>query len=337
MAGAMNLDQAQARAITALGTGQAAIYAEGADRPYLVKIGQAKGAGSRTTARPTDAQLRLALVSGNAFDEAIYQPRLGCERCGLWKSNPARCATIRDTALTAQANTGFVEAYRRYSLSLAEEPARAVDGYPDLLQQVKQLGRPGDGQELRDMTLCAVIHRSAEEVEQQGQRYDMPYDALADMHGALLALLTPIVKNFQNDQAALATLHQHVETKARGYGQLMRKLTEQPTGPFAGCIFCESRCRYGFDLAPLAADTTLQRDVVDAIERIQDDALMWARLAAISRAAAARAITLSDPRQSHAAALCFACQAGAALKFSGDSQRKLAKNTRDTLAKTQGT
>ncbi len=187
------------------------------------------------------------------------------------------------------------------------------------------------------MTLCALIHRSAEEVEQQGQRYDMPYDALADMHGALLALLTPIVKNFQNDQAALATLHQHVETKARGYGQLMRKLTEQPTGPFAGCIFCESRCRYGFDLAPLAADTTLQRDVVDAIERIQDDALMWARLAAISRAAAARAITLSDPRQSHAAALCFACQAGAALKFSGDSQRKLAKNTRDTLAKTQGT
>jgi hypothetical protein len=336
MAGAMNLDQAQARAITALGTGHAAIYAEGADRPYLVKIGQAKGAGGRAAARPADAQLRLTLVSSNTFDDAIYKPRPGCERCGLWKSHPARCATIRDTALAAQAHAGFAEAYRRYTLSLAEEPARAVQGYPDLLQQLKQLARPGDEQELRDVALCDLIHRSAEEVEQQGQHYGIPYDALADMHHALLAVLTPVVKNFQNDQAALAILHQHVETKAHSYGQLMRKLTEQPNGPFAGCIFCEARCRYGFDLAPLAADTSLQRDVLGAIERIQDDTQMWARLAEISRAAAARAITVSDARQNQAAALCFACQAGAALKFSGDSQRKLAKNTRDTLAKMKG-
>jgi Helicase HerA, central domain len=336
MAGAMNLDQAQTRAITALGTGQAAIYAEGADRPYLVKIDQAKGAGGRATAKPADAQLRLALISGNIFDDEIYKPRPGCERCGLWKSNPARCATIRDVALTAQANPGFAEVSRRYTLSLAEQPARAVHGYPDLLQQLKQLGRPGDEQELRDMALCALIHRSAEQVEQQGQHYSIPYDALANMHAALLAVLTPVVKNFQNDQAALTTLHQHVEPKARDYGQLMRKLTEQSTGPFAGCIFCDSRCRYGFDLAPLAADTMLRRDVVDAIERIQDDTQMWARLADISRAAAARAITVSDPRLTLASALCFACQAGAALKFSGESQRKLAKHTRDTLAATKG-
>jgi hypothetical protein len=336
MAGAMNLDQAQTRAITTLGTGQAAIYAEGADRPYLVKIGQAKGAGGRATARPADPQLRLALISGQSFGDEIYKPRPGCERCGLWKSDSARCATIRDVALLAQSNAGFVEAYRRYTLSLAEEPARAVHGYPDLLQQVKQLGRPSDEQELRDLALCALVHRSAEQVEQQGQRYGIPYDELADMHGALLAVLAPVVKNFQNDQAALATLHQHVEPKARGYGQLMRKLTEQATGPFAGCIFCESRCRYGYDLAPLATETALQRDVLDAIERIQDNTLMWARLAEVSRAAAARAISVSDPGQRHAAALCFACQAGAALKFSAESQRKLAKNTRETLAAAKG-
>jgi hypothetical protein len=336
MAGAMNLDEAQARAVTSLRTGQAAVYAEGSDRPYLVKIGQAKGVGGRAAQAPTDAQVRQAMTAAHAFDAAIYQPRPGCERCGLWKSDPAHCATIRNLALTVQESQGFGEAYRRYILSLAEEPARVVQGYPDVLQQIKQAVRLADDRELRDVALCALVHRSAVQVEQQGEYYSAMYPALAESHALLLSALAPIVKNFRNDQDALAGLSQHAEPKAQAYGRSMAVLTQQPTGPFAGCIFCQAKCRFGFDMAPLARDEALQRDVLSAIENIQHDGLMWARLADIRRQAAGRALGANDRQRATAAAVCFAAQVGAALKFSGDSQRKLAKNIRDRLAAAKG-
>lgn len=337
MAGAMNLDEAQQRAVAALRTGQAVVYTEGADRPYLVQIGQAKGAGGRVAGPPTDAQVRQAMSAANAFDDAIYQPRPGCERCGLWKSQPARCATIRSLALTVQSSHGFIATYRRYALSLAEEPVRAVHGYPEVLQQIKQIVRPADEQELRDIAVCALVHCSAEQIEQQGAHYAMQYPDIAGAHAMLLSVLVPVARNFQNDHAALASLRQHTEPKARALGQRMIALTTQATGPFAGCVFCQARCRYGFELAPLARDAALQRDVLDALRTTPDEEQMWARIAQICQEAASLALDVGAPQPALAAALCFAAQVGAELKFSSESQRKLAKKVRGKIAAAKGT
>jgi hypothetical protein len=272
------------------------------------------------------------MLAANAFDDAIYQPRPGCERCGLWKSQPARCATIRNLALTVQSSPQFMATYRRYALSLAEEPARAVHGYPEVLQQIKQSVRPADEQELHDIAVCALVHCSAEQIEQQGAHYAMPYPDVAETHAMLLSVLVPVARNFQNDQAALASLRQHAEPKARALGQRMIMLTAQTTGPFAGCVFCQARCRYGFELAPLARDAALQRDVLDALQTIPDDEQMWTRIAQICREAARLALDVGESSPAQAAALCFAAQVGPALKFSSDSQRKLARNVRDAFA-----
>ncbi|MBA3944185.1 MAG: ATP-binding protein [Herpetosiphonaceae bacterium] len=332
MAGAMNLSDAQKQAVTTLLTGQAVVFAEGADRPYLVQIERAKGSGGWAATKPNDAEVRQAMIDLGAFDDEIYKPRPGCERCGLWKRDPVRCATIRHLALTVQEQPVFTEAFRRYTLSLSQDGERAVLGYRDLLQPLRQAVQPGDDQEEREVALCAVVHRSATDMERLGEYYDLPYGTLVELHtGKLLPVLALVTKNFSNDQAAVVQLTQHVAPKAKEYGQALDMATARRDGPFASCIFCRQRCRYGWDLAPLAQNGRLQRDIIQAIETIADAQQMWAKVAEISQHAANRALVGTTPQPVAAAALCFAAQTSAALGFADDTQRKMTGQVRDAL------
>jgi hypothetical protein len=336
MAGAMNLGEAQARAISALPTGRAAVYAEGADRPYLLRIAAAKGAAAPSARPPTDMEVRKVMLDQHAFDDHVYKPRPGCERCGLWKSNPGRCALIRDLAQTVGETPIYLETYRRYVLSLSEEPAQAVRSYPALAQAVKRAIQPADLEEQREVTLCAVVHSSAEQMEQYGSGYAMPYDALGAVHDTLLAAFAPVVRNFQNDLALLASIEQHIAPAAQRFGELMRKLTARQSGPFAGCVFCQAKCRFGLELRPVARDPVFQEDVTYAIGHSPDAAAMGEELAGIALKAGAVAIETGDPRLAYAAAICFTAQAGAAFAYREESQRKLVRMVRETLATRQG-
>lgn len=331
MAGAMNLDELQERAIVALGDGEAAVFAKGADRPYLLRIERMKGQGGLAATSLPDNALRGWMAQLEAFDPAIYRPRPGCEHCRLWQSDPRRCATVRDLALTTVDRQPFQEATRRYVRALADTPAEAVDGFQPVLLQVRQAIRPGDDRELREVTLCALVHAAGNQLDALGIAAEIPYPALEELHKALLVVLAPVAQVFRNDQATLAELSVKVAGLAQHYGEQLRVATARPVGPYPGCAFCRQRCAYGHDLAPLARDPALQREVLRAIEQSEDDDLLWRHLAVLSRDAARRAAGGSTGVAPIPAALCFAAQVGPALGFGAETQLKLTRNIHKVL------
>jgi DNA helicase HerA-like ATPase len=325
MGGAMNLDEGQERAVTSLAIGRGVIYAEGADRPYLVRVDRTKGPD---LARPSDATVRGKMVRLGAFDERTYRPRPGCEYCGLWLHDPRRCASVRDLAVTVQEQSNAREVYRRYLRACAEAPAQAISGYAQVVQTIRQSANPADDRELRDVTLCSLIHAACEQVDALGTASAIPYPALRSLHEALLQTAATVATGFRNDRDVLEQLQREAHPHASSYGDMLRAATARPVGPYAGCLFCRSRCHYGADVAPLARDPLLQRDVLRTIDQIADDDMIWVRLRAICDEAAERAIGQRSP----AATICFAAQVGEALGFGRETQRKLVKNISDAVS-----
>lgn len=324
MGGAMNLDESQERAVASLAIGQGVVYAEGADRPYRVQIDRMKGP---ELVRPSDGDVRGAMLQLNVFDEQTYRPRPGCERCGLWQRDPRRCAAVRDMARLVQDQPGAREVYRRYLRACADAPSLVVQGYAPVAQLVRQSVNSADEQELRDIAFCTLIHSASEQVDALGGAAALPYPTLRSLHEAMLTAVAPVAAGFRNDRAALDQLQRSVDASARAYGDVLRAATARTHGPYAGCVSCKSRCHYGPDIAPLARDPVLRRDALRAIDHAGADDTLWLRLSAVCGEAAERAVGQRTP----AAVICFAVQIGEALGFASVTKRKLARNISDIV------
>jgi len=328
MGGAMNLDEAQSRCVTALRTGQAAVYAEGADRPFLVAVPDFKGRAIK--ARVKDAQVRQAMVS--VVGASIYDPWRGLGRflsaLGPAAGNP-RDSRLHDLALEVIAHAEFPERFRRYILSLLEDPRQAVYGLIELFQLVRQLKlRP---EEEKAVLLRVLLAGLNELFEDRGRQYGWYYNVVQALRDDLAAALADVVARYDNQQAVLDALAAEAATRLARFNTSYRQQCARNVGPFAGCIHCAARCFYRYDVAPLVADKALQREFTAIIQNVKDDQEMWQRLADVGRQVAERTLADASPDALRNVAMCYTAQMGPALGFSAASQRKLAKNVRDVF------
>lgn len=329
MAGAMNLNEAQSRHVTTLRTGVASAFAEGCDRPYLVEIFNFKG--QRVKGRASDAQVRQSIAA--QFGTALYEPLPDYFRYfPLSVGQPPRPdSVLRDYALAVTEHHDFDETFNRYFLSLLEEPDLAVLGYFELdkfvHRAVGNLKHPYDRLTVQYVLLYAV-HRL---LDQRGQQRRWLYNVTATLRHQLSDVLVDIARNYQNQQAVLDHLRAQHRPALESFRQGYIQQTTQDVGPFIGCVFCQARCRYRWEVAPLVRDAGLERNFLDAICKPQNDSNMWNALADICREVAHRAISVNAPKANSDIALCFATQMGAVQRFTVATQAKLIRNLYHTL------
>jgi hypothetical protein len=343
MGGAMNLDDAQKRYVTTLRTGQAVVYAEGADKPYLIEVYNFKG--THVKGRVKDQQVRGAMqpfCSRPLYDplpdysqylHALRSGRsrvpLGCEP-GLGADRPS--SEVRDMALAVINHSEFHERFARYFLSLIEEPRQAVYGYHDLAKLAEQVVKPKPDQE-KPVALYVMLHALTDLLADRGRRYGWFYNSVQTLQRDLAAILCDIAWNFENQQTVLDGLVARHTAGLHKFSQAYKQLCAKAPIPYAGCAFCTSQCLYRYEVAPLVTDKALTRDFVGAIRSTQDDAEMWRNLAQVCRDAAGRTVHVGALREAplHGVALCFASQMGPAQGFNRFSQIKLVKNVKSLL------
>lgn len=280
MAGAMNLDEAQVRIVTALPLGRAVVYAEGADRPYLTQIPRAKGEASRTELRVRNDAIRAAMLRAGRFPDEIYQPRTGCSACRLWQREPRRCAYIREIAVQASKQSGFDEAYRRHVLTMIDEPELALTGHAELVDFLRRVHHLAE-HDMRDVALCSLVHSSAAYVLRVGAYYAPTYDMLVELQDALMGVHKRAARNYGEANSTADALQQSVTEHARRLGSCWAKLTAREVGPHNLCSSCNVRCHYGLHVGIIAQDATLKADLtskmqasVRAEERYKNTAMM---------------------------------------------------------------
>jgi hypothetical protein len=328
MGGAMNLDEAQERYVTTLPTGQAAVYAEGADRPYLIEIYNFKG--TNVKGRVKDKQVRGAMqqfCSQPLYDLLPgYSQHIQAHQPGDGRPD----SEVRDMAIAVINHSEFAERFSRYFLSLIEEPRQAVYGYHDLAKLTEQVVKPKPDQE-KLVALYVMVQALTNLLEDRGRRYGWFYNTVETLRHDVAAILCDIVRSFENRQEVLDALVARHATGLQAFSQAYGQLCARAPVPYAGCAFCQAKCLYRYEVARLVKDKALERDFVGTIQNTSDDQEMWVRLAQVCQEAARRAIQVENDPAIKAVALCYAAQMGPQLNFSSASQRKMVKSVQNVL------
>jgi hypothetical protein len=329
MGGAMNLTEAQKREVTALRTGQAVVYAEGADRPYLLKIPMHQGKqDNKTRVKDSYIQQQMsALVAGKLYDPvpdwSLYlSPDL------------ARDSEVRDMALQIISHAEFAERFNHYFLGLVVDPDQSVKQYWKTIRHFQRQRFPRlkeDGARETAVATAVMIYATHRLFQQRGAQYAFTYDVSENLRRTLLAVLADIAR-----QAGSGKLDE-LAAKHRPALQKFQKMYHhwwqlKGPGPFAGCVACRAKCLYRYEVYPLTRDQALERNFVKAIKDTASDEVMWQKLAQVVLDVARRLLPEGLNNAHKDAAVCYTAQMGIVLEFSRDSQIKLTQNVSKALA-----
>lgn len=328
MGGAMNLTEAQERQVTALHTGQAVVYAEGADRPYLLKIPRHQGKQDNKT-RVKDSTIKnqmSALMAGKFYDPvpdwSNYLP-----------SDLARDSEIRDMALAIVSHPEFGERFNRYFLGLVIDSDQAVKQYWPVLRHFQRQQFPRLKEDIERETAVAIaimIYATHQHFQKRGAQYNFTYDVSENLRQTLLAVLADVAQHA--DQGKLGELAARHRSALQKFQKMYQHWWQvNGPGPFAGCITCRAKCLYRYEVSPLTRDQALERNFVKAIQETTSDAVMWQKLSQVTLDAARRVIHKGLAGAQRDTAICYTAQMGTTLEFSRDSQVKLAQNVARTL------
>ena len=326
LAATMNMDEAQSRFLTTLRAGQAAVFAEGADHPYLVAMEDFK---ARLAGRVADADVRAAMAAvcagpvydpvpdfGAHFPAALVQA-LAQQGIGL----PA----VRNRAVQVLEHPDFGGSFDRYVLAIVEQPQQGVRGFAWLRRLARQLWV--DEAALRPVLLYAVLAAVEDHAMRRGQQYRWAYHRVGNAYAPLRRALAQVARDFPyaapdaQVPALLDQLWAAVEADLRAFQAAYAKLTEAHA-PYAGCSVCATRCRYRFEAAHAAARPDLREEFehVFAATGAAAPQALWPRLAEHCRAGAFQVVGLAKTDVPPDAVLCYALHAAREQRLSAATE-----------------
>ncbi len=307
----MNLTEEQLRAVTTFARGQAAVYAEGNDHPFLVEV----------------VAFKQTAVKGHLNDDAVRTIMQNhCQR-------PVFDSSIHDDAVRVMAQADFREAFARYVYSLLAAPEMAINGYPEWKQQIRRAVNIKESSPAEQMLARCVMTLAIEAwFADKGRRYNWLYNVTDTMRQQIEAIVLQVIAEIANDAKAVKKLNDALMPRIAQFQRSYREQCRKVPTPFVGCEACKAKCLYRYDIEPLADDAANQREFNDAIQNAKDDNDLWNRVTTHALEIGERLVHTGNAKDSHHAALCYVTQMGARLSFSHTSQRKIVKNVNTILA-----
>ncbi len=300
LAGAMAMNERQARAVATLPLGRAVMFSEGDDAPLLVQVPLAK---SGAEAQIAGSQLRQAWQGFRDRHDltGVYHTYPSCKDY-CQPVNP-RCSDARRLAEDPNVETAF--AATLLTLVAAGQQEESVDLSVLLSERIHPLlrnlrARTGGHAKDTTETRCAITHALHNYITQVGARYSWDYPSAE----RLKALVLPYLLAAALDQPTSGDGDLHA------FCQAYTDLCELNYDPFYGCDqVCPGgsesgsrRCLYRYSVEPITLSNHF-----DEAYRSQD----WDPdgLVRLARRYANRVLQLDDGTDSfRSAALCFLIQ-----------------------------
>lgn len=300
LAGAMAMDERQARAVATLPLGRAVMFSEGDDAPLLVQVPLAKfGADSQ--------------IAGSRLKQGWQEFRDSNELAGVYHTYPScgdhcqpintRCNDARRLAEHPTVEMAFAATI--LTLVAADQQEESVDLAILLSERIQPLirslhARAGGHAKDPNETRCAVTHTLHNYITQMGARYSWDYPSAERLKALILPSL--LAAALDRPMSEAGDLH----TFCRAYTDLC----ELNFDPFYGCAHvCPGgpeggprQCLYRYSVEPI----TLSDHFGEAYQSRQWDPKGLVHLA---RRYANRVLQLDDGTDVfRSAALCFLIQ-----------------------------
>jgi hypothetical protein len=326
MGGAMNLDARQKRYVSTLACGIAAVYAEGADKPYLLQIPDYKGhvlknaAVGTTTPRLSDADIKRLMDTRFYHNfPGIFLPFDGCAQCQTYAKDEATLSLAQSIIRYEE----FEASFSRFFLSIIEQPSALMQGYSDVLLSIRHFANAKDANEERKLAYCAILCAVEQSLDTRGKLYDWAYSEQTTLEHLMHDIATKVVLGFkttntQNIEAQIAPSVQQFQSK-------YRTLCQRARGPFVACTLCKNVCLYRYDVSRLLKYPMLNERFAQEFTGEDTDEIV-SKSGFFCVYVAQQLILHPETNLLQQLGLCYAAQKGAQDRFSFSEQIELGKH-----------
>jgi len=150
----------------------------------------------------------------------------------------------------------------------------------------------------------------------------------------LAEILADIVMKYQNKEDQLSQLFTMHQSRLQSFVAAYRDRTDfkKRPGPFIGCVACEVRCLYRWDVAVLInKDRSLERKLVQSMNNAPNDSAMWKQMNLVSQMASDRLVAGLGEKPRADVSICFLAQMTAKLNLSASNQSKASQSLKTLL------
>ncbi len=214
LAGAMLMDERQARAIGALDPGDAAVFNEGADAPLLVRVPKVKDLPGK--APPNDDQVRARMVK----TIGPVDPPYAGELAEIDWSEPSAQAG-RDLARHVTEDPYFRRDFVRLVISITEDDDALERLLPALFDRANAARRPNVDEKV--LQRCLLTYATAWFAARRGRQAGRSYSETAELESALRQVLFAKLAG-NNPKRSLSS-----------FRDVTQRFHRRAFPPFAGC------------------------------------------------------------------------------------------------------
>ncbi len=316
MASAMNITEDQKRRIASLGCGEAAVYAEGADRPYLVKVPGYKGKFAKAMLSEKELKDHMYGAFFQQFPELFYRYQ-GCDPCTSKKP----CESIRGMVRKSIQDDDFEREFCRFFLGAISNKAIILDTCKELERAILGKARFSNNDQAKGISYCALLHTMELNLDKRGAFHSMRFDDITLLKAKLVPLFHEMVnrRGTVPDNELFASLDEPLDDCFYLYRELCRK----EIGPFWLCRHCSDICLFGFDVRHIANDPGTNRNFALVLQE-KEWTMLLSKVARFCRIVAPRITSSNDESVLQKAALCYAAHKTTAAHFDISDQDRIA-------------
>ena len=241
----MNLNQSQTTHLGILAPGMAAIYAEGADHAYLVRMENYK----RNLSPLKDAQLKQ--ISPAYASVAACQAIVDIKQYGIrltpFGSPNVSAYQAADRLLETEKSTWL---WSNILLRAISNPSRLLGMVRRLSEHIEAEMSHLQPQQHEELLRMLIVRGCAEVLSLRGAQFGWTFPQVEEMRHALT--LTLLTLNYYGDLA-------HASTELEHFVKMYKDRMQRKQGPFAGCTYCPTKCMYRSDVQHLLSPKDVER------------------------------------------------------------------------------
>jgi len=249
MGHAMNMSEEQSKYISTLESGQASVYAEKADKPYLIEIPNFKG----NVIKKGYSDQEIAQKNIDRFDKKNsegFVPFIGCSSC----RTKDFCANLQDKAKEIIDNKEFYKAFNKLFMSTYINFKFLTQGYYEILHEIGRFISPKNQDEEDNMVYCVMIHALGKSLEQRGRLYSWFYKDMNNLQQIFKDITWNLIFKSQKTQNKNSALEKLSEDLIRQFQDTYKKMLKSFRGPYPVCSSCKDVCFYRYDVSLLLSD-----------------------------------------------------------------------------------
>jgi hypothetical protein len=301
MGATMNIGERETKKIVSLNVGEAAVFSEGDDGAFHVKVPYSKIEGEEGWTGKGD-EVVIRAMEGLKKEVKYFIPFIGCQQY---------CQAICEYKNRGNA---VAQKHRFYSqipplvLSLISSVGSIDSLALQMLETVE-----GSIHDPKGIRICSMIQGAESYFEGLGNRYHWPYEEVARLNELFLNIYHDIICQYETSGALLPSRALDPD-KVDKFRNLYERLCQgkQPT-PFCSKICPDNRCLYRFNMPEALNDDYFHRSFVETVNKGGDE--LWENLDTLCKEAAREVIFPNgDEETTRKIALCFALQKSYSIK-----------------------